>query len=105
YLRRVVHLIKLNLETPLFPNDEIKEQNGLLTLSKESTVQEVKYFIKTIKKKIPAELHRTKIIKKIIARINIILQEDDELKIIKKLEEIIYEIDNEKLNFKLSIYA
>ncbi|CAG8654782.1 33296_t:CDS:1, partial [Gigaspora margarita] len=70
-----------------------------------STVQEVKYFIKTIKKKIPKEFYRTKIIKKIITRINIILQEDDELKIIKELEEIIYEIDTEKLNFKLSIYA
>ncbi|CAG8856670.1 42991_t:CDS:1, partial [Gigaspora margarita] len=40
YLRKAVHLIKLNLETPLIPNDGIEERNGLLTLSKESTVQE-----------------------------------------------------------------
>ncbi|CAG8535871.1 45563_t:CDS:1, partial [Gigaspora margarita] len=36
YLRKLVHLIKLNLETPLIPNDGIV----LSTLSKESTVQE-----------------------------------------------------------------
>ncbi|CAG8804471.1 42786_t:CDS:2 [Gigaspora margarita] len=66
HLREVVHLIKLNLETPLIPNDGIEERNGLLTLSKESTVQGVKYFIKTIMKRISKELHRTKIIKKLI---------------------------------------
>ncbi|CAG8811543.1 20879_t:CDS:1 [Gigaspora margarita] len=105
HLREVVHLIKLNLETPLIPNDGIEERNGLLTLSKESTVQGVKYFIKTIMKKIPKKLHRTKIIKKLITRINIILQEDDELKIIKELEEIIYEIDNKKLNYQFMCYT
>ncbi|CAG8851926.1 12714_t:CDS:2, partial [Gigaspora margarita] len=96
YLKKLVHLIKLNLETPLIPNDGIVERNGLSTLSKESTVQE---------KKISKELYRTKIIKKIITQINIILQEDDELKIVKELEEIIYEIDNEKLNYQFMRYT
>ncbi|CAG8856617.1 29358_t:CDS:1, partial [Gigaspora margarita] len=46
-LRKVVHLLKINLETPLFPKDGIEDRKGLIILSKESAVQEVKYFIKT----------------------------------------------------------
>ncbi|CAG8773294.1 352_t:CDS:1, partial [Gigaspora margarita] len=98
-LRQVAYFLKINLETPLFQKDGIEEGNGLIMLSKESAVQEAKYFIKTrVKKAISKESLRIKIIKKINIRMNNILQLDDELKIIKELEEIIYEIDNEKLN-------
>src|SRR6185437_16586826 len=91
YLRKVAHLSKINLETPLFPKDGIEERNGLIMLSKESAVQEAKYFIKTrIMKAISKESLLIKIMKN---RMNNILQIDDELKIIKELEEIIYEID------------
>ncbi|CAG8772694.1 248_t:CDS:1 [Gigaspora rosea] len=103
YLRKVAHLSKINLETSLFPKDGIEERNGLIMLPKECTVQEVKYFIKTrIKKAISKESLQIKIIKN---RMNNILQLDDELKIIKELEEIIYEIDHKKLNlnYQLSV--
>ncbi|RIB15701.1 hypothetical protein C2G38_2191856 [Gigaspora rosea] len=103
--QKVAHLSKINLETPLFPKDGIEERNGLIMLSKESAVQEAKYFIKTrIMKAISKESLLIKIMKN---RMNNILQIDDELKIIKELEEIIYEIDHKKLNlnYQFMCYA
>ncbi|CAG8764679.1 4940_t:CDS:2 [Gigaspora margarita] len=76
-IRIVAHLLKINLETPLFPKDGIEERKGLIMLSKESAVQE--------------------------NQINNILQLDKELKIIKELEEIIYEIDHKKLNLNINL--
>ncbi|CAG8806918.1 36225_t:CDS:2 [Racocetra persica] len=92
YLRKVAHLSKINLETPLFPKDGIEEKNGLIMLPKEYTVQENKErnFKKITSNKNNKESNE---------------QLDDELKIIKELEEIIYEIDHKKLNlnYQLSI--
>ncbi|CAG8630396.1 27969_t:CDS:1, partial [Gigaspora margarita] len=93
------HLLKINLETPLFSKNRIEERKGLIMLSKKGAVQEVKYFIKTrVRKANLKEFLQIKIIKN---RMNNILQLDDELKIIKELEKIIYKIDHKKLNLNL----